>query len=308
VLSSNQKLVQPIMNLFKIIRILKDNNKMINTNAIIKYRCPIEISVVVTPWKSEYLVVEHTNPDPEQKIESKFHNDICDYLNHGKTILSLGKSNRPIIETFPKWLKTQPDLEIRAGQTNPVFGWRTEGGLVKELFSDEYLTKRGLEIQQLHEKLQNNPRISITVSSIEKYKKNVDSYLNKIAFDQVIIDSAPKPANILESGSPNEMFFDEKGLILSYAGEYDYSIGPVKLFKITDIDTTLKQSKGMFPHYSIFAENYVNGYAKYLSPGETIYRDLNTLREEKRLFYIKERLMIIQPEDCERPIWEPTKR
>ncbi|MGV8086515.1 MAG: hypothetical protein ACP5N1_02705 [Candidatus Woesearchaeota archaeon] len=278
------------------------------SNAIIKYRGLVEISVVVTPWKSEYLVVEHTNPEPEQKTDSKFHNEICNYLNHGKTILSLGKSNIPIMETFPKWLKSQPDLEIRAGQTDPMFGWHTEGGLVKELFSDEYLTKRGLEIQQLHKSLQNNPKIIIKVDSIEEYKKDVEFYLSEIAFDQVIIDSAPKPAQILESGSPHEMFFDEKGLILSYAGEYDYSTGPVKLFKITNIDTTLKQSKGMFPHYSIFTETYVNGYAKYLSPGETIYRDLNTLREEKRLFDIKGRLMIIQPEACELPLWEFTKR
>ena len=265
--------------------------------SIEKYKGPVEISVVVTPWNSEYLVVNHINPEPEKNTKSKFHEEICNYLNNGKEVFSLGKSNTSITEIFPKWLKTQPDLEIRAGQTTPVFGWNTEGGLVKELFGEEYLIKRGLEIQKLHERLQNDPQISITVKSIEKYKQDVEFYLNQIAFEQVIIDSAPKPAYILERGSPSEMFFDEKGLILSYAGIYDYNAGPIKLFKITDIDKTLKQSNGSFPHYSIFTENYVTGYAKYLSPGECAFGDLDKLREEKRLFNIRGNLMIVQPEN-----------
>jgi hypothetical protein len=264
------------------------------TQSISKYKGPVEISVVVTPWNSEYMVVNHINPKPED-LNGKFGHLMKQLeINGGKHVFSINKNKINIHDVFPNWLKNYSNLEIKTDSIPGIF--EIENSTVKELFSEDYLTKRSTILRNHFQNLSTEMK-GIKVEDMSYYKDMVKHNLYQIIFNQLIINSAPKQIMFEKNYVPIELFFDKKGFIISNADMYSYQSGKIALFKITDIDKNLNESCGIFSHYSIFTQFPVNGYAKYLSPGERMVGNLDKLREEKRLFNIEDSLMIIQPEN-----------
>ena len=104
----------------------------------------IEISVVVTPWY-HYVVMNHNNPSPRD-FTNVFVRDLK--LNGGKHIFSLKNETANILKEFPKWLDYHLDLKIEPDSIGERF--KFEGGLVRDLLSDVFLTERGKKIQDFH--------------------------------------------------------------------------------------------------------------------------------------------------------------